>query len=83
MARRGLLSLIVDERRGQRDAETVGEPLDTVALAQLANDGMRAYLLTAEQLDRWLVGGGLARRGDDGRLRLTREAWSLAGRAFG
>jgi hypothetical protein len=76
-------SVIVDERRARRrGVETVGGPLDLGALAERTNDDGHAYPISATRLEAWLVDGGLARRGDDGRLRLKREAWSLAGQRF-
>jgi len=76
--------VIVDARRARRqEAETIGEPLDTVVLACRANGVETSATIRAATLDEWFATSGLAEHGDDGRLRLTREAWSLAGRAFG
>ena len=82
--RNGRLGGVVDKRRvRRREVETVGEPVDLVALAERTNADGHAYPISAANLEAWLVGSGLAQPCGDGRLRLTREAWSLAGRAFG
>ena len=66
-----------DRPRGRGDA------LDTVALARdvIRCDG--AGRLTPERLADWLADSGLAELGYDCRLRLTRDALGLVGRAFG
>lgn len=74
---------MIDERRAGREAETVGGARDLVGLAERTNDDGHAYPIGVERLEAWLVDGGLAQPDEDGRLHLTREAWSLAGRAFG
>lgn len=71
---------VVDDR--PRDAFPE-DALDLVALAERTNDDGHAYPISVANLEAWLVDGALGERGDDGRLRLTREAWSLAARAFG
>jgi hypothetical protein len=62
---------------------TVGGVLDPAELADRANAGTASAWLTAPMLAAWLASSGLAERDDQGRLRLTREAWALAGQAFG
>lgn len=60
-----------------------GDALDLVALSARVNRDHRYAGLTPAKLGAWLDSSGLAERGEDGRLRLTREAWAMVGRAFG